>query len=48
MKDGSISLVNDGKKEPLSTEDQAVKAEIIRCLDIVDSNCSFRSADIDN
>ena len=49
VKDGDISLVNkDGKSKTLSTEDMTTKAEICRCLDIIDSNCSFRAADADN
>ena len=46
--DGKITLTGDGKSKALSTEDQVVKAEIIRCIDIIDSNCAFRAADADN
>ena len=45
---GTLSLVKKRKNKPLTTEDQALKSEIIHCLDIVDSNCSFYSADFDN
>ena len=49
VKDGGFSLVNkDGKSKTLSTEDMTTKAEICRCLDIIDSHCSFRTADADN
>ena len=32
----------------LTTEEKVLQAEIFRCLDLVDSNCSFSSADFDN
>ena len=42
-------MVNkDGKSKTLSTEDMTTKAEICRCLDIIDSSCSFQAADADN
>ena len=34
--------------KPLSTEDQILNAEIIRCLDVIDSNVSFNSVENDN
>ena len=37
-------MVNkDGKSKTLSTEDMTTKAEICCCLNIIDSNCSFRA-----
>ena len=47
-KDGKITLTGDGKSKALSIEDQVAKAEIIRCIDIIDSSCAFRTADADN
>ena len=47
-KDGKITLTGDGKSKALSTEDQVAKAEIIQCIDIIDSNYAFRAADADN
>ena len=34
--------------KPLSTEDEILNAEIIRCLDVIDSNVSFNSVENDN
>lgn len=45
---GSMFVSSGSKRKVLSTEDQVSKAEIIRCLDIVDSNCSFSTADRDS
>ena len=36
-----------GKQRILSSEDQVVCAEILRCLDIVESNSSFNAANSD-
>lgn len=47
-KDVKITLTGDGKSKALSTEDWLVKAEIIWCIDIIDSNCVFWAADADN
>ena len=47
-KDGKITLTGDGKSKALSTEDQLAKAETIRCIEIIDSNCAFRAADAEN
>ena len=46
--DGKITLTGDGKSKALSTEVQVAKAEIIRCISIIGSNCVFRAADADN
>ena len=49
VKDGYVSLVNkDGKSKTLSTEDMTTTTEICHCLDVIDSDCSFRAADADN
>ena len=47
-KDGKITLTGDGKGKLLSTEDQVGKAEIMRCIGIIDSNCAFRAAEAYN
>ena len=44
----AIQAPTCSKSKVLSTEEQVLRAEIIRCIDIVDSNCSFSSADSDN
>jgi len=39
---------SDGSKRQLSTEEQTFQAEIIRCLDVVDSNIPFIAVENDN
>ena len=43
-----LFLQSSKQTRALSSEDQILNAEIIRCLDIVDSNISFNSAENDN
>ena len=43
-----LSLMSLGEQRILSTEDQVVCTEILRCLDIVESNSSFSAANSDN
>ena len=38
---GFVFISASSKRKKFSTEDQVPKAEIIRCLDIIGSNCSF-------
>ena len=45
---GRIFLQENKNSKVLSNEDQILKAEIIRCIDIVDSNVFFSSAESDN
>ena len=45
---GQSTFAASNKPKTLSTEDQVLKAEIIRCIDIVDSNQSFSSSENDN
>ena len=45
---GKLALIASNKPKTLSTEDQVLKPEIIRCIDIVDSNQSFSSSENDN
>ena len=47
-KDDKITLTGDEKSKALSTENQVAKAEMIRCIDIIDSNCAFLTSDADN
>jgi len=44
----SLSLISMGKQCILSSEDQVIRAEILRCLDIIESNSSFSAANSDN
>ena len=45
---GKLALIASNKPKTLSTEDQVLKPEIIRCIDIVDSNQSFSLSENDN
>lgn len=44
---GSVALNAGTKRKILTTKEQISRSEIIRCLDIVDSNCSFNVANKD-
>ena len=47
--DGKLSIqAPTSQRKVLTTEEKVLQAEIVRCLDLVDSNCSFSSADCDN
>ena len=45
---GNTALILSNKTKVLTVEEQVLKAEIVRCLDIIDSNVSFMSSDNDN
>ena len=47
LQNGSINLTTSTSTRQLSTENQILHAEIVRCLDSVDSNLPFSVADSD-